>query len=409
MSDHWNSLANLLGTPSLAPQKPKTEAAPAASVETGSTSSDLQPAVQDLASEEKPKAEKSRLKTSWDAVANFFGVAAKDAESSVESDIPEPRSSPAPVKSNNSGQKATPSKKEKPSMWEESVDDSDTPPAKSRRGETSAKERSDARSEAYAKPEMTRKDTSTTAEASDSDEEPQRRSHRRPPRRGQGADTRPAPTSARDESRPARDESRTTRDESRTTRDESRTTRDESRPARDESRPARRAETKPERSSPPRSQNPMPETGAMRKSSGFGAGIDRMDEPDEDHLDRRTAPSRSREERGARETETETSEDQEGRTRRRRRRGGRGRKRDDVKSSDSGDERSLDSEHDSGSERSSRDSGDEDATNDDAPSIRHTKIPSWNETISVLVEANMLNHQRSQSSQRGNPRGRGRR
>jgi hypothetical protein len=381
MSDHWNSLANLLGTPSLAPQKPKTDAAPAANVETGSTSSDLQPAVQDLASEEKPKAEKSRLKTSWDAVANFFGVATKDAEASVESDIPEPRSSPAPVKSNNSGQKATPSKKEKPSMWEESVDDSDTPPAKSRRGETSAKERSDARSEAYAKPEMTRKDTSTTAEASDSDEEPQRRSHRRPPRRGQGADTRPAPTSARDESRPARDESR----------------------------PARRAETKPERSSPPRSQNPMPETGAMRKSSGFGAGIDRMDEPDEDHLDRRTAPSRSREERGARETETETSEDQEGRTRRRRRRGGRGRKRDDVKSSDSGDERSLDSEHDSGSERSSRDSGDEDATNDDAPSIRHTKIPSWNETISVLVEANMLNHQRSQSSQRGNPRGRGRR
>jgi hypothetical protein len=37
------------------------------------------------------------------------------------------------------------------------------------------------------------------------------------------------------------------------------------------------------------------------------------------------------------------------------------------------------------------------------------KIPSWTETISVLVEANMLNHQRSQSSPRGNPRGRGRR
>jgi hypothetical protein len=37
------------------------------------------------------------------------------------------------------------------------------------------------------------------------------------------------------------------------------------------------------------------------------------------------------------------------------------------------------------------------------------KIPSWTETISVLVEANMLNHQRSQSSPRGNSRGRGRR
>jgi ribonuclease E len=322
------------------------------------------------------------------------------------------------------------------------------------RGETSVNERGPAPGKSEA-PEL-----------SDSGEESQRRSHRRPPRRGRDAESRPVTTEPRDEIRPPREENRspreerrpqreerrpqrdesrapreegrmpreegrapreegrtpreegrapreegrTPRDEGRTPRDEGRTPRDENRTPREERRPQRRAEPTSERSSAARSPSPSPEIGQPRKAVGFGAGIDREDELVEDITDERPNLTRPREDRGTRDRDDATSEDPEGRLRRRRRRGGRGRKREDVNNADANHERAVESEQDADEYRSSRDPGDDEAAQDEAPSIRHTKIPTWNETISVLVEANMLNHQRSQSSQRGNnPRGRGRR
>ena len=137
-----------------------------------------------------------------------------------------------------------------------------------------------------------------------------------------------------------------------------------------------------------------------------------MDDKDEQLVfEKRDHHARSREDRDAHDRgeessreEVEGGDEQEGRSRRRRRRGGRGRKqRDDVESNNG------DQSNDDLLGRAVRDEDDDEHAQDDAPTIRHAKIPSWTETISVLVEANMLNHQRTQNSPRGNPRGRGRR
>ncbi|MFN7735101.1 MAG: hypothetical protein ACK52S_22565 [Pirellula sp.] len=91
------------------------------------------------------------------------------------------------------------------------------------------------------------------------------------------------------------------------------------------------------------------------------------------------------------------------RPRRRRRRGGKDRER-----SEGGGERPKSRSGSSASEsarEANRNEGDEEAEE----GIRHSKIPSWLETITSIVDSNIENHQRSQNTGRGGPRGRGRR
>ena len=148
MADHWNSLANLLGTPSLAPQNRKQDSgsgskplpAPTApptpesidsAIVEANTESDFSPASQATEhSSSSPKAEKSRLRTSWDAVASFFGVAASDTETAApEADgNARPGIKPAqgqrgnvgPASQDSASELRPPSKKSRSSMWNES-------------------------------------------------------------------------------------------------------------------------------------------------------------------------------------------------------------------------------------------------------------------------------------------------
>ncbi|XZE21032.1 hypothetical protein SH449x_000925 [Pirellulaceae bacterium SH449] len=80
MSDHWNSLANLLGTPSLSPQSKKgADTAPrktsepklAETKEFASQEESATPAMEVAKSVAK---EPSKLRSGWDAVTSFFGI-----------------------------------------------------------------------------------------------------------------------------------------------------------------------------------------------------------------------------------------------------------------------------------------------------------------------------------------------
>lgn len=133
MSDHWNSLANLLGTPSLSPQSKRgADAAPKKTPEP--KQSDIkQPAAHE--SKLAPTTdvsttatkEPSRLRSSWDAVASFFGI---QSTSSIDS-----KSDSEPVKVAPSGKNSSveiefepnqeahlrgSKKGRKPSLWDES-------------------------------------------------------------------------------------------------------------------------------------------------------------------------------------------------------------------------------------------------------------------------------------------------
>jgi hypothetical protein len=92
-------LANLLGTPSLAPQNRKAESGGATKPAVPASTSpavapptvvESEPAPTEAFSEPMEisgKPEKSRLKSSWDAVASFFGVAPTDPESKLEATV----------------------------------------------------------------------------------------------------------------------------------------------------------------------------------------------------------------------------------------------------------------------------------------------------------------------------------
>jgi hypothetical protein len=88
MSDHWNSLANLLGTPSLSPQSKKgVDAAPKKTPEP-KQSENKQFANQEAIATSVPDVAKSvakepsKLRSGWDAVTSFFGI---QPSSSVDS------------------------------------------------------------------------------------------------------------------------------------------------------------------------------------------------------------------------------------------------------------------------------------------------------------------------------------
>lgn len=421
MSDHWNSLANLLGTPSLAPQKPKAESSPPAAMEHPLVPASIKEDAQETVPE-KPKAERSRLKTSWDAVANFFGVTTKDAEETTEQSLAEipttlaapPTKAGAGSKSDSGTTKPT-GRKGKPSMWESVTGESEEVVPKPASSESPNREspqrdlpdRRELRNRQTPRRDAPARDTTARSESGpeagiDSSREPERRSHRRPPRRGRDSQASEVATDTDHQQprRPVREESRSDRPPA----------------SRSASRRSPDPRT-PEPSEKPESRAPSPSTVSRhaKKPTGFGAGIVGDDdkvgqpiEPFDDAFEDREIHSRSRDARDDNDEfprEVGSAEgEQEDRPRRRRRRGGRGRKqRDEADSIDAG----QDADNRTG--RATRDEDADDQSPDDGPSVRHVKIPSWNDAISVFVEANMLNHQRSQSSPRGNPRGRGRR
>lgn len=415
MADHWNSLANLLGTPSLAPPKAKGESTtppptepspptaapnpPTAAPGNFSQSAETQP-------EEKQRpTEKSRLKSSWDAVAGFFGIAQSETHSNpdtIEPTSPSPKassSSPdiASPKRGETSSKSGPPRKGRPSMWSEpSVDE---PAAKTTQRAPTQDDRPKREDGPPARHESRRtRESATTVEqvAQDSEgESVDRRSHRRPPRRARAEDAR-----AQDESKDSSAEQQPT------PRPRRESTQGERSPAPRTSRSTQERRTQGERSPASRTQDSR----TPKRMSNFGEGIHGTREPDRDSIsdaseidtidfgfEEEKSESKERYESSSASLSTDAKE---GSTRRRRR-GGRGRNRDQ------GEGKRSDRQSDARAEDLSCDQpdGDEEA----APSVRHSKIPTWNETISVLVEANMQNHQRSQGSQRGNPRGRGRR
>lgn len=126
MSDHWNSLANLLGTPSLSPQSRKSDKAKGAaetaakpvSVEVPPNPVEPAPAATDAPQASKSK-EPSRLRSSWDAVTSFFGI--QSGESAPEAELEKevtPRDLNRPARAR---QEPAP-KRSKPSLWEDSLE-----------------------------------------------------------------------------------------------------------------------------------------------------------------------------------------------------------------------------------------------------------------------------------------------
>jgi hypothetical protein len=216
MSDHWNSIANLLKTPSLNPTTKKTDAPPKSTKTTAAVESVVrneEPVAPPVESP-KSKPEPSRLRSSWDAVATFFGVAAPEQPSE-----PEPKAI-ASSESSGVSKSSVGGKKSKPSMWgdipdepvslpqieksafqvekpiqrfeekAESPRESEFPRARSRGRDRGARSEESDRSEVSAS-EPTVKRSPVTDRSDDSRTvEPERRSQRQQPRRGRQADVR---------------------------------------------------------------------------------------------------------------------------------------------------------------------------------------------------------------------------
>jgi hypothetical protein len=408
MADHWNSLANLLGTPSLAPPKAKGESTTPPPTEPSppdvAPGNIPQPAATQSEEKQRPP-EKSRLKSSWDAVAGFFGIAQPETHSTpdaIEPTPPSPQASTsssdvAPHQRSDTSSRSGPPKKGRPSMW--SDPSADQTAAKTAQRSPIQDDRQEHADIPPARHESRRtRESATRVEpvAKENEAEPvDRRSHRRPPRRTRAEDARAqvedtaSSTEQQPTPRPRRESTQGER--SRTPR---------------ASRSPQEPRTQGERSPAPRTQD----TRTPKRMSNFGEGIDSANARDRnsisDSSEIDTVDFGNEEEKSESKERYESSDEsastdaKEGRSRSRRR-GGRGRNR--GQSEGKGSDRRSDAH----AEDISNDQLDGD--DETAPSVRHSKIPTWDETIRVLVEANMQNHQRSQGSQRGNPRGRGRR
>ena len=211
MSDHWNSIANLLKTPSLGPTAKKTDG-PAKPLKATSLVDQTVPVEESASPVPEPaksKAEPSRLRSSWDAVATFFGVATPEnsqedqPKSNVSSDSKlDALATPKSVTSGN--------RKSKPSMWGETVEkriiESEAPNPPTRlaennelpldgesrdRGRSRGRERSPRVDDAAVRSDQeTRRVPQTQRDQEPGTVDPDRRSHRQQPRRGRQADVR---------------------------------------------------------------------------------------------------------------------------------------------------------------------------------------------------------------------------
>lgn len=394
MSDHWNLLADLLGTPNYAPRskkatkgdsatKPNSElVAPA--LEATDSSSDLP-----IESDDKPKEslsppssvepprEKSMLQSSWDALASLFGVASEQPRQ--EAELQQPASQTPSVSSPQKSSKTSKPAESKfepisnpkakrtqtKSMWDVATDDSQT--------------------------ESARQETDDQIDAD-------RRGPRRSPRRGRDQMPSGNPDEQVESPRPPR-EPRSNRDRSNDQpredrrRDNLRTDlRNNDAPGDDSRRENRRDDDRNRRRQ--RTDRETPATIAPKESSkrnsgsGFAAGLASDNDPSEieDSIGFDTNSANDAD-------DTRTSD----RTRRKKRRG---RKRDDHQPSDSATSDRFDDSTDSEKDFDSIDRSSD--LSDSRP--RHGKIPSWTEVIGVLVEANVANHQKHASSGRGRHR-----
>ncbi len=211
MSDHWNSIANLLKTPSLGPTAKKTDG-PAKPLKATSLVEQTVPVEETVSAVPEPaksKAEPSRLRSSWDAVATFFGVATPEnsqedqSKSNVSSDSKlDAIATPKSVASGN--------RKSKPSMWGETVEEriieseaTNTPTrlaenaelpldGESRdRGRSRGRERSPRVDDVAVRSDQEpRRVPQTQRDQEPGTVDPDRRSHRQQPRRGRQADVR---------------------------------------------------------------------------------------------------------------------------------------------------------------------------------------------------------------------------
>jgi hypothetical protein len=520
MSDHWNSLANLLGTPNLKPHSKKgaaeevqpvaenlpigesqfvvetkgvvprqakdsatgdgakakrmprrgkksdaaegfakevvIEAEPVASVETGGVveAADLLgfQDVLDRQESENPKMSSSDeltekpvsvLRSSWDAVANFFGMGGISENTEQRSERPQAarRSSESP-KGRRSGRSEDRDRgadlQEKLTEAPEGRSDqgvlaSDGPVDRRgerrppRRGASQRTERIDSenvpkeevvndivkdeiRAKRTERGERGERPTRGRAVSERSSEREVRSPEHHDDRRPERADRRPE----RDDRRPERDDRRPERDDRRPERADRRPERDDRRPERDDRRPER-ADRRPERDDRrPERDDRRPERADRRPhreprpvERGFGGGLDDFDVPsDESNIvegfDKGVDSGRSEraegrgESRRGRVSRREEDRDQQDRDQANE---GDGRRRSELRNNSRSEAR--DSE-DLGSFDSSSVEGDD---REDAR-VRAGRIPSWEETVAVLIEANVANHRKTPSGPNRSRRGR---
>jgi len=211
MSDHWNSIANLLKTPSLGPTAKKTDGL----AKTPKATSRVEPTVPveetvlQAPESEKLKPEPSRLRSSWDAVATFFGVVAPEhsqEDQPISNASLDPKLDPiATPKSTAAGNRKT-----KPSMWGETVQEQIaetealTPPTRlaekagrPQDGDSRDRNRSRGRESSprvedanVRSDQELRRVPHTQRDHEPGTVDPDRRSHRQQPRRGRQADVR---------------------------------------------------------------------------------------------------------------------------------------------------------------------------------------------------------------------------
>lgn len=475
MSDHWNSLANLLGTPSLKPHGKRGAVEEVQPVAEALTSGESLPVVESKATtsksakgSSKEEASKSKrsprrgkksdaiegfaeeviveqepvvsvdsgdlvpvrdvneiqsvensklfsndeqsgkpvsvLRSSWDAVANFFGMGG--------SENPEPRSERSQDTRRSSG----------------------TPRGR-RAGRSEDRDLGEVQKDkGLVEPE------GRSVQGVDSVDVPvDRRGERRPPRRGaQGAGQVQSENIAKGDV--ARDGSRDRRagrvdqvgkservqrvDDDSLERDDRRLERDDRRPERDDRRPERndrrqdrddrrlerndrvleRGDRKPERSER-RSQRDdrKPDREPRQAERGFGGGLDDFEAPS-----REDSSFAEGFDKGVDLGRPERSED---RGESRKMRGGR-RDQDRDRVVDGERRRRSDSRNDSHSEPRGSDDldsfGGSSVEGDDREEtrVRAGRIPSWEETVAVLIEANVANHRKTPSGPNRSRRGR---
>lgn len=443
MSDHWNLLADLLGTPNLGnrskksaksePAEPPTkpiESAEKPKLEPAKTQQPSPTKAQDDRREDQPPAalaepakERSLIQNSWDALANLFGIA-NEPPAEVR---PETIEAKTETKTISATEKPTKSKRPASSMWgspsEQSLDPQEAPKGKSQH------------SDATALPSFSNAD----AEPADSVPQGDRRGPRRSPRRGKTefADTNSNPRNAEtsqptrqaEDDLPNRPEDRSEirserRTDNRSTRNSGRG--DSGRQERGDSRDSSRRESSHDRNRRrPLNDDPAQEqersdrrTPATRESrSRDFAQSDRLDQP-------------AREPRGFRDQDRTSRSPQQDPTRKRPSSGFAAGISDEITDEDLAPEFGSESSqnpqsHDEESSRSPRrkkrrsrpreqsdvtsddliDSADSDRSSESSESRpRHGKIPTWTETIGFVIQANVANHQKQSSSGRGRPR-----
>jgi len=423
MSDHWNLLADLLGTPNYAPRSKKATKGDTATKnnsdlvattpEATTLSSDLSIQSESQPTEplippppaEQPR-EKSMLQSSWDALASLFGVASEQPRQDAEPQQSAPQSpaTASPQKPSRTRKPAeskpepigTPKAKrtQTKSMWDVAAEE---PQTKQEAQHATDAPPSSGMTSSFGEPNTKRQPISARQETEEHIEA-DRRGPRRSPRRGRDqlqSETSDAQTQS---PRPPR-ETRSNRDRTNEQpredrrRDNTRTDSRNSDAQRDDSRrdSRRNDDRNPRRT---RSDRETPAATAPKElpnrsgGSGFAAGL--VSDNDSPEMDDAIGFGTS----SATDADnTRTSE----RTRRKKRRG---RKHDAPEASEN-----LTSDRFDDSTESEKDLDSIDRSSDLSDSRpRHGKIPSWTEIIGVVVEANVANHQKHASSGRGRQR-----